>query len=347
MRGWNRTSFKDAVKTKALWLRYCLCLAQVLVVVAYFLPWFDGRWSIDEGPIIWACSVAAIPIPSHILPAFVVIILGLAAALLSLVLIAMTCLLRSNSVRMLSTASLLNSLAIACPLFYPPGWDPSYWPDTWDAVRYASAGWYMALLLGFVVGLLILRMYNGIDRPDRIRYPVEGVPLRLFPALGGVTLLFAAGMILAVDGLFHIWGSGTVYILQSFSSWSSSGLESSPAMILVPIAAISVLTVFVLDRVFDDGRMGVFQLAAHSAFVTAFALSLLWGFATYEQQWSTGDPYGSYTSVVQLHSGWYQCIIGESAILLGILLHRILIWRVTRKYDNARKPDDSGSVQPS
>jgi len=349
MRGWDRTSLKGAVKRKAFWFRYCLCLAQILVIVAYFLPWFDGRYSIDEGPVIWVSKIAT-PVPDHILPAFIAIIFGFAAALSSLVLVEGSCLFRPNSVRMFQAASLLNGLAIACALLYPPGWYPAYWPDVWDAVMHAGIGWYMALIFGFGASILALLTYNEIDKSAESRSIPEGISLRRYresPSSWAVMFLVVAGVALVLRGFFLVWGSGTIHILNSFRTWSSSGVESSPAMSLVPIAALSVLTVLVIDQVLTDRRMGLPRLAASSAFATAFALILLWGYATYEQQWSTGDPYGFYSSIVQLHYGWYLCVAGELIIALGLLLRLILIGREKRKNDDMKEPGLQASVESS
>jgi len=321
MTGWNRDSLGSLFGRRPSWLTCSVVLLQTLVIAAYFLPWHEG----EDGLLIWAYSELATDPPSHLVFVLASVLVCFAAALISMGLISCTLLLKANRPHVLRVASLLNSLAIAGPLFYPPGWlrQLGAWPDVWLAVREADIGWFMALLFGSGASLLILWMFYEADKSvGEYQIPRERLLryTRRNPFSVAMTLLVAVGVALAVTGYILTWSSGRVVVLNSFWSWSMNGIDSSPPMCLVLIAAISSFALFLLDQFIVDRRVMVLSAAAQSALVAALALTLLWGLAMSEYEIPFNDVYHSYSTTVVLHEGWYVCVAGQSIALVGLLL---------------------------
>ncbi len=294
--------------------------------MAYFLPWSSG----EDGLLIWASSELMGDITRYLAPLLASAIICFVAVLASLALALCALLSKSRGSHFVQAASLLNGVAISGPLLFYPGWllrSRSDWPDYWQAIDGADVGWFLTLLFGSGAWVLFLLAFDEVSREAEKHVP----PRRASPrfALRSnytlATLLPATiGAAVAVIGYAQTWGSGTEYVINTNMSWSRTGFDSSPPMILVPVAAVAWCLALLVRQFMRDGGIAALLLASEGALVAALTLTLFWGIAVWEHEIWPIDPYGSYASTTTLEKGWYMSVAGQSIIVVSMLLHHLL-----------------------
>ena len=330
MSGWKRIHHRGAVETKTFWLHYGLCLAQVLVLVAYFLPWELVYGDLTYKILInWAYSRLTHDLPTNQAFFMVSLITCFMASIASFLITVFMLAMNRRYILALRASSSLTSLAVVGPLLYI---HHVSWPDGLDlsnlspAIGEMASGWFIALFSGSAAFLLTLYMYHvSCKSVQGSRNTIRPSLARLHrtPLVWVSILIVVFGCVITAVGFFLTWNSGSAYIFwgDRHVSYSISGFETSPLMYLVPIAAVLSSSLLILSLFTGKVKNPVSSQAVLNILIVAFALTLFWGLAFGEYRFFGVDlP----LSVAKLQVGWYLCVIGQSIILAFMLLvHRV------------------------
>lgn len=326
MSGWNRTSLKGVVKTKAFWLRYGLCFAQILVIVAYLLPWerlYPGAPYPDYGLLEWMHSRLAHDLSASQAFFIASLISCFMAAIISLALTLPALTGREGCAAFLRSSSILSSLAIVGPLLFlhrcqPPPVGRVDLSHPWLLFEDTAIGLYIALLSGLTACVLLLILYRDACKTSRDRSQMRESPLariRVTTFSFAYLFIIVTCCVTTVVGFFLTWNAG------SASGWvgdpllySNSGSEISPAMYLVPLAAVLYTWLFILDTYITKPKSLALDQASQNLLVIAFALTLFWGLAFGEYRFFGVD---TPLFVAKLQLGWYLCVISQLILLVS------------------------------
>lgn len=322
MAGWKWGSLKGAVKTKAFWLHYGLALAQTLVVAAYFLPWRGYHSTYYHHPLIEWLYPRLMDGQSEGVALFVCFV----AAVTSLLLFMFTVVKKGEHVAALRVSSMLNSLALVGPLLYIhlvlPA-DGSGWRDLMSAIDEMAAGWFLALFASSIAGLLALYIYLEACRSRerdhdsnlllRAKSPKTTLILASF-------LIISIGGIVAIVGFFLSWNGGVISSLWFNHSWSNYGFEVSVLMYLALIGVVLCFVLLILSFFVRQTMSLAFLQTAENFLIVGLALTLSWGLVLGNLSVFIPDYYLN----AELQPGWYLCVIGQSTMLVFMLLvHRV------------------------
>lgn len=332
MSGWKRISHRGAVKTKAFWLRYGLCLAQVLVIVAYFLPWERVYAQVPyPGGLLETMYSELTHNPTQLKALFnASLIVCFTAAIISFLLAMFVLTKKREHASVLRASSMLTSLAIVGPLFFLHWYLP--WPigstdlsHLWPLISEMAIGWYIALFSGLVAFVLALYLYHEACRALREDSDLrEGrlSRIRKTTFLIASFLIIVIGGIAIVTGFLLTWNSGSASSMYGQTSYSNSGFETSLLMYLVPIAAVLSSSLLILSLFAAKIKNPVSSHAVLNIQIIAFGLTLFWGLAFGE--YCSGTAYFGAVFAAKLQVGWYLCVIGQSIMLVFMLLvHRV------------------------
>lgn len=317
---------KGTVKAKAFWLRYCLALAQVLVIVAYFLPWERIYASISYAGPLELLYPSLMDGPSSGLTFYTAIALFICftAAIISLLLSMFAIAKKREHTVALRASSMLNSLALAGPLLYVH-WELP-WPIgsadlsvLWSALDEMVIGWFIALFSGSAACLLTLGMYHEACKSN----DGNRNSIRLSPAKSHTASLFwvsipiiVFGCAITVAGFFLAWNSGSASSLYGQSPYSNNGSEVSPLVYLVLVIAV-LSTALVILCLFVRKMSGLVILQfAQDLLIVTLALTLFWGLVFGEYRTMTVGA----VFAAKLQLGWYLCVIGQLIMLTSVIL---------------------------
>jgi hypothetical protein len=335
MSGWKRISHREAIKTKAFWLRYGMCLAQVLVIVAYFLP--------------WERVYAQVPYPSGLLETMyselthnptqlkalfnASLIVFFTAAIISFLLTMFVLTKKREHASVLRASWMLSSLAIVGPLLFLHWYLP--WPigstdlsHLWPLITEMAIGWYVALFSGLVTFVLALYLYHEACRASREDSDLGDGRLprtRKTTFLVASFLVIVIGCIAIVAVFFMVWNSGSASSMYGQTSYSNSGFETSLLMYLVPIAAVLSSSLLILGLFAGRTKNPVFSQAVLNTLIVAFALTLFWGVVFGEYRHLTV----SHLFTAELQLGWYLCVISQFIVLSALFLYHRLWFAIS------------------
>jgi len=325
MRGWNRTSLKSAVKTKTFWLRYCLVLAQILVTVAYLLPWrrfYSGLPYPDRELLEWMYSELTHD-PSTSQAFFIAsLITCFMAAIISLILTLLALIRREELAPVLRVSSMFSSLAIVGPLLYLHWCMP--WPfgsadlsHLWPAITEMLIGWYIALLSGSVACALSLMLYRDARKASR-ESTLARIHGTIFSCVHLLIIVICCAVIVA--GFFLTWNAG-FSTGPGLSEWrddifpySNSGFEISLLMYLVPFASALYTGLLIFDMFVRKATNLKSRQLSQNLLIVAFGLTLFWGLAFGEYRFFGVD---TPLFVAKLQLGWYLCVISQLIMLVS------------------------------
>lgn len=325
---WSREALATAVRTRAFWIRYGLCLVQVLVIVAYFLPWgrtYAGNPYPPSGLLEWMYSAFTHDPTTHETFFIASLLTCLVAAVISLVMVVIALTKSREHASALRVSSMFSSFAVVGPLLYLHRYLP--WPlgsgdlsHLWPLITEMSIGWYIALSSGSATCVLALILcHDACKAPEGGTVKGRGASFRVQSTtfVLACLLVVVAGCVTAVIGFLMTWSSGSVYGLGGGDEyWSNEGLQVSPVMHIVPIAAVLSIGLTMLSLSIIRMRNKVFAQVAENLMILTLALTLFWGPA-----FGDFDPVGiDQVWVGRLQLGWYLCVIGQSAILVFMFL---------------------------
>lgn len=314
----SRASRRNHFNARTFWLRYGLCLAQVLVVVAYLLPW--ERVYADftyEGLISWVYSRLTHDPSTHQALLMVSLIICFMAAIVSFLITIIVFVKKNERTSALRASSMLTSIALAGPLLWIHGHLPqsgSGLSELSHSISEVGIGWFIAVLCGSAACLLSVYISCGVGgRTEKGVLSKEHS--RCEPSVA-CFFLMPVFMIVTILGFFLPWSSGSMTSWWSQFTWSVSGFEVSPLMYLVPVAAsMSVVSLIPGDSV-DMMRGRVFSELAGNLLAVSFALTLFWGLAFGEADSLVPDAYRN----ADLQLGWYLCTLGLLVMFVCMLL---------------------------
>ena len=319
MSGWKRISPRRAFKERAFWLHHGLILAQVFVIVAYFLPWrqsIDGT-IYDEGLLEWIhIRLTHNPSMSQVyLSVSLIVCLGM--AIISSLFTLVSFVKKERRASAMRASSMLNSIAFVGPVLYLHRFLPqsgSGWTELSHSIDGVGGGWFIALVCGLTASLLSLCLYRDACKCG----DVDCNSKELGHNLSSVTRFFIAPvfMIVTILGFFLPWSCGSMTSWWAQVSWSVSGFEVSILMYVVPSASVLFLTSSMIGDIIGKVDSRVFSQAAHNLVAFAFALTLTWGLAFGEYRSMIPDAY----RIASLQLGWYLCTSGLLSMLVIALV---------------------------
>lgn len=299
-------------------------------MVAYFLPWerVYAQPPYPDGLLATMYSELTHN-PTQLEALFnASLIVCFIAAIVSFLLAMFVLTKKREHASVLRASSMLGSLAIVGPLLF------LHWYLSWPIgstdlsqllhlITEMAIGWYIALFSGLVAFVIALYLYHEACKASNGDSDLrEGrlSRIRKTAYLIASFLVIIIGCITTVAGFLLTWNSGSASSMYGQISYSNNGFEISLLMYLVPIAAVLSSSLLILSLFTGKTKNPVSSHAVLNILIVAFALTLFWGLA-----------FGEYRSIMvggvlvaKLQVGWYLCVIGQSIMLVFMLLvHRV------------------------
>ena len=302
---------------RSRYIVYGLVLLQTLVLIGYFLPWYqsaDGLLLRIYSDLTHDSYNHVIILDSLLIACFIVTVVSLA---LTLYMVGRD----GREIPVLRVVASLSGFAIAGPLIYVQvllGFEPE-WSDLRDRLGELGVGWFLALPFGLCAGILALYMlkqtYNSVRRGPPATVGLFWGP-RGIPRSVILMVLFASGVAVAVMGYFQSWNSMASVTMFGTTTSTGSGVDMTPLMCLVPLAAILAFALLLLGQSIKGAGGLALMSAAQSTLVTGTTLTVFWGAAIgeYETSWRSGSLESA------LQTGWYVCMLGQVFALVCLML---------------------------